>query len=428
MKKAVIGMLLIVSLCIIACVPTPEEEIVVQKNMETMLDKAKPDDSDTEDIPLAERLGVYEGKYTYTTTAVEERLNISINADVHVPNVTQLPIIRVEKSRFTQEFALKVAEYFLKDGPVYDKTLPDEPIFDGQIRPYINGEYGDGSYYYMHIGNKTQLEINAGEPYKSVSAWISATDKASHENDLESISFHSYEEGKTINYFEREARDADISDKTFQKAKKCCDEFFQELEIADDYAFGFASEVSGSSFYLLYYTRIIDGVESYISNSAMSVDENSYAVPWGYETIIFVADKNGIEELHWDCPIHILNTVQERTVLLPFSTIVPRFESMVKVKYAVLTDDFGGQTGTMEIAASDIRLCLIRIREQHSDGTTGLLVPAWVFYGHNKIAFSDGTERYNLQHGSASSYPSSLYPVIIINAIDGSVIDLSEGY
>lgn len=57
-----------------------------------------------------------------------------------------------------------------------------------------------------------------------------------------------------------------------------------------------------------------------------------------------------------------------------------------------------------------------------------MLVPAWVFYGNNKVVHSNGSVSYDLAHGSGSTWNKEPFPVLIINAIDGSIIDLGKGY
>lgn len=422
--KRILSLLLTV-LLFAACVPTPETEAVVQKDQNAMLEKAGGTLSE-DNRPLAEQLAVPEGNYTFSTSAVEQRLNIAVDARVTVPDVNRLPIIRVRKARFSRELALKTVEYFLQGETLCDMTKEDQPVFDGEIRPYVNGEYGDGSYYRLEVQNKPTVRAIAEGSHRLVSAWISATDKALYEGDLESLLFLSYEEGKTVNYFERAAAAADTDSESFRMAKAQCDAFFEAMGLSDTYALGYASEVLGTPFYRLYYMHRVDGFDTYISADAL--DRGDYAYPWGYEMIAFAADRDGVRELHWSNPIEVRDTVQERTALLPFSEIMKRFESAVKVKYAVTTDGFGGETGTMTVQVDDIRLCLMRIREQNGDGITGLLVPAWVFYGSSKLIESDGTESYNLRYGNSSGVPSGLFPVIVLNAIDGSVIDFAEGY
>ncbi|MBR3037532.1 MAG: hypothetical protein IKI52_02400, partial [Clostridia bacterium] len=64
----------------------------------------------------------------------------------------------------------------------------------------------------------------------------------------------------------------------------------------------------------------------------------------------------------------------------------------------------------------DVQLGLFRIREQNSPDT-GLLVPVWFFTGSQ---VNDWDEQIN-QWGTSS-------PLCVINAIDGSIIDVHKGY
>ena len=59
-------------------------------------------------------------------------------------------------------------------------------------------------------------------------------------------------------------------------------------------------------------------------------------------------------------------------------------------------------------------------------------MPAWVFYGNIKRKYEkneyepQGHVSYGWDLGS--EYPFTKYPVLIINAVDGSVIDPTKGY
>ena len=83
---------------------------------------------------------------------------------------------------------------------------------------------------------------------------------------------------------------------------------------------------------------------------------------------------------------------------------------------------------TIQVDIDDIELCLLRVREQNGDDTAGLLVPAWVFYGHNIAAGPTGDMSYDFLGGVSKSWPEAPIILLAINAIDGSVIDMAKGY
>ena len=49
-------------------------------------------------------------------------------------------------------------------------------------------------------------------------------------------------------------------------------------------------------------------------------------------------------------------------------------------------------------------------------------------YGNNRIISEDGFTRYDYSDGSASSWNKEPFPMLVINAVDGTIIDLSNGY
>lgn len=96
-----------------------------------------------------------------------------------------------------------------------------------------------------------------------------------------------------------------------------------------------------------------------------------------------------------------------------------------------------GTDGVMEdieiaIEIDEIQLSFMRIREQNATGRTGLYIPTWVFYGHvtdkRTYAVSSGMGGTYVSYDGGSDYPLPKYAVLAINAVDGSMIDISLGY
>ncbi|NMA95589.1 MAG: hypothetical protein GX974_06075 [Clostridiales bacterium] len=74
-----------------------------------------------------------------------------------------------------------------------------------------------------------------------------------------------------------------------------------------------------------------------------------------------------------------------------------------------------------QIHITDIELKLMRIKIQNRPGEYRM-VPAWMFFGHEELHFKDGESKIQ------EPERGQLYPYAIINALDGSIIDISEGY
>ena len=233
----------------------------------------------------------------------------------------------------------------------------------------------------------------------------------------------------------------------FDEAKALCDGVFTAAGLADNYTFGHAFLVGDAGMgkyggngkelgapaenyaYRLYYTRIINGVPCFVNtdNGLNDANNGATSLPWSYECIVFTVDSSGLSQLSWSNPVKVVETVTENAVILPFDKIMDVFESMIKVEYEAFLKMWEGNGGEMDITIDKLELCLVRVREQNSEAT-GLLVPAWVFYGNNKVVHSNGSVSYDLAHGSGSTWNKEPFPVLTINAIDGSIIDLGKGY
>ena len=111
----------------------------------------------------------------------------------------------------------------------------------------------------------------------------------------------------------------------------------------------------------------------------------------------------------------------------PFDEIIGIFETMVKTEYEAYVDQWTDGHGEMDIDISAIQLGLVRVREPNVNNATGLMVPAWVFYWNNKMTYGDGHVSYDSHGNNASVWNKEPFPILIINAIDGSIIDLARG-
>ncbi|NLI61647.1 MAG: hypothetical protein GX375_09520, partial [Clostridiales bacterium] len=73
-----------------------------------------------------------------------------------------------------------------------------------------------------------------------------------------------------------------------------------------------------------------------------------------------------------------------------------------------------------EVNITDIRLGLVRIRVKDRPEAYRM-VPAWMFLGNEEI-------RYKGFDSSKGEFLNRPFPYAVINAIDGSIIDPSQGY
>lgn len=151
---------------------------------------------------------------------------------------------------------------------------------------------------------------------------------------------------------------------------------------------------------------IIEGCSS--GNTA-----EAYAPMWFYEHLDFWVNDSGILGVRWESPIKEKETVVTDCSLLSFADIAAIFSEMMPIIY-----DFDATldaVGTITYRIDRIELELVRVADQNSLAT-GLLVPAWRFYGSKS-----GTDHAGLGFEEIGCY-------LTVNAVDGSVIDTTVGY
>lgn len=220
-------------------------------------------------------------------------------------------------------------------------------------------------------------------------------------------------------------------------AKEACDAFFQAIGHKDAFELGHISLIPnaenqyGLSF--IFSRKIESCPSALITISSGYGTSDPYALPWGYEFIRIIVDDTGIIQINWDNPIAETEVLERDASILPFSSIVSTFERMINTIYAPQVD-FNGTAlfpAKLNISIESIRLELLRIREKGVTLRSGLVVPAWVFYGHIKRTEVINDETYTIFDPVGSvAFDHHAGPIIVmaINAIDGSVIDVSKGY
>lgn len=122
MKKATLTLIACMFIVTVleGCQTTPEQPIVIQKDMEQMIEKAQ---EHAEAVPqteqLAEKLGVperYTAEYAYS-----DRFTMTADAKIILPNVTALPTVRVKPADFSQEMVDQLYAYLVGDTVLYER-------------------------------------------------------------------------------------------------------------------------------------------------------------------------------------------------------------------------------------------------------------------------------------------------------------------
>ena len=167
--------------------------------------------------------------------------------------------------------------------------------------------------------------------------------------------------------------------------------------------------------YELFYFPSYEGIE--LAPTIDSVDEELFHAPLHYEKIKMRINDAGIQSFTWDAPYEIVSTKVEDAHLLPFEDIQDIFSKMMLVKYEPMTKLENSQDPlSIEITKAGLYYVLM---PQQNDISNTLLVPVWAFYGYRSW---DWIEVQGITYGLYEQ------PILMINAIDGSIIDLAKGY
>lgn len=472
MKQAIsiIAAMLAAVILFTGCQSTPEQPVVVQKDMEQMLEKAQDTQAPAEAQTLAGQYGIPE-RWTQEWSGADGKLTLRVDAPITVPE-NAMPVVKVKAEGFSQETATPLFHYFMDgktamtnnagpsvmtkaeieelillykrqiaDGTIEEQqmltpeeaeeeikrleeeyqsapaaTADDEPtVSDGTMR-LCEESYSNG--YSVTTEKLYELNVAAGEERLCVR-------RPAQENGSLTGSFtytHSVNEdsGRFFNGAPRvlpeDAPENERPALSPEEAGALCGGVFEAMGVSDvQLAQAYVTGTPGDYAYILYYVRTVAGVPTALCTEVFGSSESGVSLPWNYEQIRFLVTDNGIEQINWDSPTATGEVITENSKLLSWQESSEIFETLLFTIYEPQTE-FDGYDRKIDIKISDIHLSLLRVRENNAQGRSGFYVPAWLFYGEEYI----------------DDYPSVIgvdkHIVLAVNAVDGSVIDLAQGY
>lgn len=216
-------------------------------------------------------------------------------------------------------------------------------------------------------------------------------------------------------------------------------------------------------YYQFYFVRQVNGASVGVDNTQLaedvynaSVADASFVEGWPYESLQVRVDAKGLLHLQWVSPMTVVETLTERTALLPFEEILSCFGKLAFVK-GEYREQLGWQNDSGKIISrvrtniERIQLSLMRVE---SEGGF-FLIPVWDFYGYTDLLdqddnpFSFATTQPNSEYTEYGKKGESEFTSIMnktqaevdlnriverqtslltINAIDGTIIDRLTGY
>lgn len=174
----------------------------------------------------------------------------------------------------------------------------------------------------------------------------------------------------------------------------------------------------------LEYRRVLDGISVTHTGCTSSYPEENQI--WEYERFSVFLDDSGVLEAAWYAPYQIQDALSENCKLLEYDKISDIFRQMMQIEYQPgPTPEGDGETISDVFQITDVEFGYTRIAEQNADGLSGLMIPTWSFFGDREWTVKSAADG---ELWSGKEYRSDRLPVLTINAIDGSVIDIEKGY
>ena len=486
--KKIYTLLITITLFLSACQKTPEELVVQNKANDELKEAiavtAQPTSAAPQATVTPEQITKVESKLENEAGTV----TVNLNAEVVLPEISNIPVAYIEPVDFTQEQAERIIKTFFGGAMFYDPNVTTKTEIENTIvrlrksATDLNSDLAQSN----GIDNLEDLQKAADERIASLEKqWQSAPDehpeietsgitqnerflaKANIEG-MEDMAYLFYLDRKPFRYihcvafggqFDSQLRklefssstpvDLDSGDAQYLQAKQLAENLVDEMGIedvrlggaylsmdnmgiiVDDVEQKAPGVLGDREYYVFCYERIVGegALDKTFYKGTRSEDE--FSEPWPYEKIEVWVEGDKIVQFVWDSPSRIKEIVNENAQLqVDYTAAAELAAQHALLKYAGSWPDLI-KDSVVEI--DKIKFALIRIKERNSDSF--LVVPAWKFFGETKghltqealdsPFYSDSTDYVPL---SGWLTPLDSRNLITINALDGTVIDMELGY
>lgn len=366
---------------------------------------------------LSEQLGSPE-HVTASFASNTGKTVINIDAPVYVPDVEQLFLIPVDSMVLDDSCVQQVYRLMWPDD-----TLPRLETDDENVTYSVEGK-GTFKGYGKHSATIGGWE---GDEYRGVNYRHGLMPNMDGYYDVglntewridDAVLYNSY-------IMQREVKGEGIIGHplTTEQAITVADHFVSQL-VGDTYQCYVVGETDGKYFdeqnrdsaytpveetsYVLAYTRVIDGVPLLPASYQMmdaGYRSDLFIPAVGYDQIFVTIDREGrVSNFFWSCP----TAVQEERIpqeLLPFADIMGIAEKVFPLRYQ--SEEVLGE---QHFRVTRIALGYMALLQR--DTLSFALTPVWNFYGD----YDPEQEHYSYR------------PLLTLNAVDGTVVDLAYGY
>lgn len=459
MRKIIIVLLFICIFLITACQPTPEKIInnktnlidTVDQNNKTADESTEQNDGDSIHVSWQKSDVVEDNSFLNKTVTI----NVVVDADTDpIPDI--IPLTEVTPATFDISFIKKTVNYFM-DSEFYDgsiRTKDDKLMNILELKRFIaaneseatNGQLNDMNDLLKQLeeeydkapeyNEKGVIEFSNDGQGNSVLLKGYPDDNCISElnaiNDgKKNTTFYYITVNPTIEYVESDIpyleSPTNVIQVSFEEAKEIADNVIYSLTDisfslidtkllsgSNPYAYTINDDTIEEQCYAFYYTRDFDGIKTLYVSNAVSVDLESdqitenYSEPWPPEYIKILVDDTGLIEFWWFSPSKVVQILSEDLDIISFEEAFEIFKK--NIFYSSVWA--GGLCENVDINIERIEFGLVRIPVE-DDINRYIMVPAWSFLGSKY----EDSEIIQVDKS-----------FMVVNAINGSIIDPAKGY
>ena len=451
-KSGKIPVVLLSILLLAACQPTPAEEAVVNKGegrLEAAIHSAPqsghaPESRAGEEAAqsLRDALGAPETvQRTVSGPVYGGTLHVEVDAAVHMPDVDQVPVLRVGRLHPSTEDKRRIAEtltgrtvFFEADPLGRDRWLNVADQYRDALdalakRPYgpdadyesLQAEYNDALRRVLTYYN----EFQPGQQLPWTGTWSDAlvsvyTESGQHiwieteTKDTCSIQYDATDANPTGN---KAAISADAARTLIEDALAVMGDSHYEIVAVEPADQGlrdrFNSEtgVDDGSFSVTL-RPMYEGIPVYEWNTYYGSDTAaqqaglSFSHPVAKERIFADVHNGQLASLTWIDPLEVLGVENENVSLLPFEKVMEIFQKQVFLNVYL-------DSGERTVKVTDVFFSYRCVKMRDSDQY--YLLPAWDFVGYDTLIAGKGPVKWKDS-------------ILSVNAVDGSILNDLLGY
>ena len=424
---------------LLACVPTPEEEFVVNKGDGSAAAAGETDER------VSEVLSTVPSAWTAAFSFREGTVVVTVDAAIDVPQVDRFPIVEVTPAAVDAQIAAGLLNRLVPNGSILIPnqsgqayTVEDVDRWIEQVRlllahtdempfasiderdAYINTQNAELERLFEMRRTAEEGAVTTVDNYALLKRYgamqcrvldargtecadLLWKPQAEETSDKRESVLH-------IDALSAACRLADHEIETVEEGRQLADELIDELGISDRYVC--VSVMDGKNWICFCYGVQYGGIAASPFTETV-IDVGSYRVPWPNEMLQIRLNRNdGRASASYVCPSRIVGELGN-AALLPFSEIQEQFEKDMKASYAWMDDG----TVSAEITVTRVSLGYYRVPMKDAPDRYAL-IPAWTFEG-SRTTFEKSDNGVDL---FANENDLKNNVLLIISGVDGSLL------